>query len=87
MMTHCGLALLDQAAQVGYVKFAVSGEVEEDSKPRLVAEKLECLRELEDRLVGQRGKREAAFAVGLGPDVGSGVASWGHGENHLQAAA
>jgi len=43
VVAHRGLALAEPGAKIGDVQFAVLGEIEEDSEPRLVAQELEDL--------------------------------------------
>jgi len=55
VMADRRLALAEPLAEVGHVELAVLGQVEEDPQSGLVAQELEHLRQLADRLFGDLG--------------------------------
>ena len=65
-MADGGLALAEPVAEVGDVQLAVLGEVEEDPQPGLVAQELEDLGELADRLLGDLGHGVSTVCRWLG---------------------
>src|SRR5512135_2556597 len=82
MVAHRRLALAESVAKVGYVQFVVLGQVEEDAEPRLVAQELEDLGELADRLLGDLGHRLGRVAIGFARTPAGRHLAW-HG-HHLE---